>query len=244
PLRSARLSTLPPVYRRLWTQPWGKVTREPFVNQIESTTGKSWSVASYLEVLNEISKRQQNSWPHFPHYEYLVYLRHHGFPSPFLDWSTSPYVTAYFAFEPQSNAERCAVYLFVKAPDGFEGTRVGLPAIYVQGPFVSTHSRHFAQKSWYTTATQWLEDRHVFVDHEQVYSDRQGEQDVLVKLTLPRSERIRALSQLEDLNINHYTLFQSEDSLIRTMSIRAFELEMADLPKPSDGEEAPPEGGG
>src|SRR5579871_975887 len=34
----------------------------------------------------------------FPGYDYMAYLRHHGFPSPLLDWTRSPYVAAFFAF--------------------------------------------------------------------------------------------------------------------------------------------------
>jgi hypothetical protein len=32
-------------------------------------------------------------------YDYMAHLRHNGFPSPLLDWTRSPYVAAFFAFQ-------------------------------------------------------------------------------------------------------------------------------------------------
>jgi hypothetical protein len=47
-----------------------------------------------------------------PHYSYLAYLRHHGFPSPLLDWSASPMVAAFFAFRTPSDSDWVAIYAY------------------------------------------------------------------------------------------------------------------------------------
>jgi hypothetical protein len=68
-------------------------------------------------------------------YSYMAYLRHHGFPSPLLDWSRSPYVASFFAFHGLNpSAEMRSIYAYCEAPMGIKGGAVGEATIRVLGP--------------------------------------------------------------------------------------------------------------
>ena len=56
----------------------------------------------------------------FPGGGYLAYLRHHGFPSPLLDWTKSPYIAAYFAMvnAPQKEVKKVSVFAYLESPTG------------------------------------------------------------------------------------------------------------------------------
>ncbi len=195
-------------------------------NSIESVSSRLWNLPSLPEIRREIENDSDSMRVHLPCYPYLVYLRHLGFPSPFIDWSFSPYVAAYFAME-SARSERAAIFAFIERPGGAKQKIVGEPQINCHGPYVTTHVRHVAQKAVYTTATRWSSDRnqHNFCSHSVGANWKGNYQDVLIKITLPASDRLLSLRELEDFNINHYTLFQSEDSLVRWQGLRAFELE-------------------
>jgi len=73
-------------------------------HRVETFTEKSWDIPSieeYKELLEE--NKDELFWDTFPAYDYIAYLRHLGFPSPLLDWTSSPYVAAFFAFDKVSD---------------------------------------------------------------------------------------------------------------------------------------------
>jgi hypothetical protein len=197
------------------------------VNELESFTGTQWNTKSYPEVEEEIKRVQDSMRLHLPNYDYLVYLRHHGFPSPLLDWTASPYIAAYFAFYGQVKAERAAIYVYIENPISPKSMQGGSPMISVQGPYVTTDPRHFVQQAWYTVATEWSYEReeHSFCPHADVFCVPDRTQDVLIKITVPTAQRSRILRDLNDYNINHFTLFQSEDSLVKALAMKRFDMD-------------------
>jgi hypothetical protein len=86
-------------------------------------------------------------------YSPMAYLRHHGFPSPLLDWSASPYVAAYFAFARAIEKGSVAIYVYVERPKSIKVSGSDAPQISALGPIVRTHARHFRQQSRYTVCT-------------------------------------------------------------------------------------------
>lgn len=195
------------------------------IHEIESVTGKHWGLPTWPEMVDMLRSDSEPSIVAPPGYDYLVYLRHHGFPSPLLDWTESPFVAAYFAYIERTNKER-AVYAYVEQTEGGRGRSDGCARIELQGPHVSTDVRHFAQKAWYTLAVIWDDKRKVFdfCKHDEIFRESDGTQDVIVKVVLPDADRALALRDLDNFNVNHYTLFQSEDSLVKALESRCFDL--------------------
>jgi hypothetical protein len=163
-------------------------------SEIESFTGVRWNIPAFPELKNDVDDWPGRSFIRLPAYDYLVYLRHHGFPSPLLDWTESPYVAAYFAYSEPLENDR-AVFSFIDNTDGSKGGVVGDALITQHGPHVMTDKRHFAQKAWYTTCTRRSdqEKRDYFCPHEEAFIRRDQTQDVLIKITLPAHDRVAAL---------------------------------------------------
>lgn len=149
-------------------------------------------------------------------YDYMVYLRHHGFPSPLLDWSLSPYIAAYFAYAEKPQSEYVSVYVYLERPEGVKLSNPYQPTIRLMGPYVKTHKRHYVQKAWYTISIRVNESDVIeYCAHD--FSANEG-QDIVYKINIPAKDRSRAVNELDMYNINHYTLFSTEEAMAKTLA--------------------------
>jgi hypothetical protein len=199
--------------------------------QIETFTETNWGtlpeydkVAEWAQEYDKFSLMLSGIGGMFPAYSYMAYLRHHGFPSPLLDWTRTPYVAAYFAFR-NAAKERVAIYVYLERPGGSKLWSSEQTQIHTLGPYIRTHRRHFLQQSTYSICLDFQNGRGWnFAPHENVFARNDDRQDILLKFTIPSIERVKVLRKLDSYNLNAFSLFDSAEALMETMGIRQIDF--------------------
>lgn len=165
----------------------------------------------------------------------LARLQHHGFPTPLLDWTLSPYIAAYFAFKgasltPKPN-EMVSVFIFDIDLWGsnFQAQSNLLGSHDFVSDFVpfATENPRMSRQMGVTTLTNVCDLQTFILSKVNTVGC-----DVLWKFDMPATERSHVMKELNLMGINDMTMFPDFDGLCRHLKEVHFDNQQKVMPVP------------
>lgn len=185
---------------------------KPFINPlIENRYERKLTRSGYPF---EFTEYEKGSWE-LPEMEYLAYLRNHGFPTPLIDLSQSCFVALFFACEDFNHRNKDGkVFLYSPPQTRFTGNEI--PELRLIGRYVEGGKRHFAQQSQYVIPIVY-DSVWKFITFSKVI-DSESNEHVLEEIKISKNVKAKLMKELNEMNINRYTMYLNEDALIKSLA--------------------------